>query len=173
MAFKLNNKILPVDVPFTSNGIRYPANWLRLSTADEKKGIGITEVSDTDTSYNARYYKSKGVPKSLEDETLKDKDDKEYTVDGLKTRFVAEQKHTANTLLTPYDWYVVRKAEKGTAIPSNITTYRDAVRSTCVTRENEIKAQTSVENLETLFNGTYDKDGKRTAGITLWPEEPS
>ena len=52
MAFKLDGKTLPVDVPFTSNGIKYPANWLRLSTADEKKGIGITEVSDTDTSYN-------------------------------------------------------------------------------------------------------------------------
>ena len=173
MAFKLDGKTLPVDVPFTSNGIKYPANWLRLSSANEKKDIGITEVSEADTSYNPRYYKSKGVPLSLEDEKKTTEAGEEYTVDGLKTKFVADQKHAANTLLAPYDWYVVRKAEKSTAIPSKITTYRDTVRSTCVTRENEIKAQTSVENLEKLFDGTYDKDGKRTAGITLWPEEPS
>jgi len=46
MAFKLNGKPLSVDVPFTSNGIKYPANWLRLTTLEEKKAIGITEVPD-------------------------------------------------------------------------------------------------------------------------------
>ena len=46
MAFKLDGKTLPVDVPFTSNGVKYPATWLRLTTLDEKKAIGIKEVPD-------------------------------------------------------------------------------------------------------------------------------
>ena len=47
MAFKLDGKTLPVDVPFqTSNGTKYPANWLRLTKLEEKKAIGITEVPD-------------------------------------------------------------------------------------------------------------------------------
>tara|TARA_R100000008_G_scaffold53_1_gene17 strand:+ start:1688 stop:1828 length:141 start_codon:yes stop_codon:yes gene_type:complete len=46
MAFKLDGKTLQVDVPFTSRGIKYPANWLRLTTLDEKKAIGIKEVPD-------------------------------------------------------------------------------------------------------------------------------
>ena len=46
MVFKLDGKTLPVDVPFTSNGIKYPANWLRLTTLEEKKAIGITEEPD-------------------------------------------------------------------------------------------------------------------------------
>ena len=47
MAFKLDGKTLPVDVPFqTSDGTKYPINWLRLSTLDEKKEIGIEEVPD-------------------------------------------------------------------------------------------------------------------------------
>ena len=47
MAFKLEGKTLPVDVPFqTSNGTKFPANWLRLTTLDEKKAIGITEETD-------------------------------------------------------------------------------------------------------------------------------
>ena len=46
MAFKLDGKRLPVDVPFTSNGVKYPANWLRLTTLEEKKAIGITEEKD-------------------------------------------------------------------------------------------------------------------------------
>jgi hypothetical protein len=47
MAFKLDGKILSVDVPFqTSDGTHYPANWLRLTTLEEKKAIGIEEVPD-------------------------------------------------------------------------------------------------------------------------------
>ena len=46
MAFKLNGKTLRVDIPFTSNGVKYPANWLRLTTLEEKKAIGIKEETD-------------------------------------------------------------------------------------------------------------------------------
>ena len=47
MAFILEGKTLPVDVPFqTSDGTNYPANWLRLTTLDEKKAIGITEETN-------------------------------------------------------------------------------------------------------------------------------
>jgi hypothetical protein len=46
MAFKLDGKLLTIDLPFTSRGIKYPANWLRLTKLDEKKAIGIKEVPD-------------------------------------------------------------------------------------------------------------------------------
>tara|TARA_R100001594_G_scaffold146340_1_gene197629 strand:+ start:482 stop:622 length:141 start_codon:yes stop_codon:yes gene_type:complete len=46
MTFKLYDKTLPIDVPFTSNGVKYPANWLRLTTLEEKKAIGIKEEVD-------------------------------------------------------------------------------------------------------------------------------
>ena len=46
MDFKLNGKTLKLDVPFTdANGIKYPANWLRLTTLEEKEAIGIKEES--------------------------------------------------------------------------------------------------------------------------------
>tara|TARA_B100000427_G_scaffold128426_1_gene106897 strand:- start:608 stop:772 length:165 start_codon:yes stop_codon:yes gene_type:complete len=43
MAFKLNGKLITPDIPFTHNGIKYPANWLRLTTLEEKQAIGIVE----------------------------------------------------------------------------------------------------------------------------------
>ena len=48
MAFKEtdHNNILKLDMPFTLRGIKYPANWLRLTTLEEKKAIGITEEKD-------------------------------------------------------------------------------------------------------------------------------
>ena len=147
MAFKLDGKTLPVDVAFTSNGINYPANWLRLTTLSEKQAIGISEVAD-EATYDQRFYWSVGNAKDLA---------------GLKTSWISIQKEEASSLLSPYDWYVVRKSEKGTAIPSNISTYRDAVRTTCATRETEINAVANVEALKTLIEST----------ITAWPEQPS
>ena len=46
MAFKVDGKKLILDKPFTSRGYKYPANWLRLTTLEEKKAIGIEEVED-------------------------------------------------------------------------------------------------------------------------------
>ncbi len=147
MAFKLDGKTLPVDVAFTSNGINYPANWLRLTTLSEKQAIGISEEDDAPT-YDERFYWGVGNAKDLAE---------------LKTKWVAEQKKLAGSLLSSYDWYVTRKAEKGTAIPTNVATYRDAVRTACTTRETEINAAANVEALKTLIDGT----------ITAWPEQPS
>ena len=146
MAFKLDNKTLPLDVAFTSNGINYPANWLRLTTLDEKKAIGITEVADPAT-FDERFYTAPDTAKDLAE---------------LKTYWVKIQKDWAGTLLGKYDWYVVRKSEKTTAIPSNVSTYRDAVRTTCATRETEINASANVEALKALIDGS---------GITAWPAD--
>jgi hypothetical protein len=66
MAFKLNGKRLAVDVPFTVGNINYPANWLRLTSLDEKKAIGITEVAD-DPVYDSRFYTGNGTAKALDD----------------------------------------------------------------------------------------------------------
>lgn len=147
MAFKLDGKTLPTDVAFTSNGINYPSNWLRLTTLSEKQAIGITEVADP-TPYDGRFYTSASNAKDLAE---------------LKTTWVSIQKESASSLLSPYDWYVIRKSEKEVDIPTNISTYRDAVRSVCSTREQEINAAANVEALIAIVDGT----------ITAWPERPS
>ena len=67
MAFKLNGNPLAVDVAFSHNDIKYPANWLRLSTAEEKDSyLGITEVADAPT-YDSRFYWGDGTAKALDD----------------------------------------------------------------------------------------------------------
>ena len=60
MAYKLNGNYLQIDVPFSVGTTNYPANWLRLSTADEKTAIGITEEADP-TYYNKKFYQSDGT----------------------------------------------------------------------------------------------------------------
>ena len=102
MAFKLDGNPLAVDVAFSHNDIQYPANWLRLSTAEEKTAIGITEVADAPT-YDSRFYNSNGTAKALDD-TKETIDGVEYTTLGLKSVLKAQEKVTAGSLLAKYDW---------------------------------------------------------------------
>ena len=190
MAFKLNGNPLAVDVPFTVGDVNYPANWLRLSTADEKTALGITEVADAAT-YDNRFYWGDGSAKTLTDTNevySKDADDGSYKTGdpvldengdqlvtlGVKSVLKAQEKVTAGSLLARYDWYVVRKAEKSTAIPTAITTYRDGVRTACNTRETEIDACSDTAALVTLYDATYDSDGKFVKfNMTQYPTDPN
>ena len=181
MAFKLNGNPLAVDVPFTVGDVNYPANWLRLSTAKEKKDLGITEIADAPV-YDSRFYNGDGSAKALDDENAKDADGKllknpdgsQMVIQGVKSVLKAQEKVTAGTLLAPYDWYVVRKAEKSTAIPSAIQTFRDGVRTACDTREKEIDACSDTAALVTLYGVTYDKDGNfEKFNMTQYPADPN
>jgi len=180
MAFKLDGKPLAVDAAFTtSDGTQYPANWLRLTTKAEKEAIGITEVADAPT-YDSRFYWNDGTAKALDDvnakdekgNLLKDENGDQVVILGVKSVLKAREKETAGSLLAKYDWYVVRKAEKSTAIPTAITTYRDAVRTACDTREKEIDACSDTAALVTLYTAVL-KDGVSTPNMTQYPEDPN
>ena len=90
MAFKLNGNPLVVDVAFSHNDIQYPANWLRLSTAEEKTAIGITEVEDPKV-YDSRFYWGNGTAKALDDKT-ETIDGVEYKTLGVKSILKAQEK---------------------------------------------------------------------------------
>ena len=167
MAFLLNGKPLAVDVPFTYGDIHYPANWLRLSTAQEKKDIGITEVADSPV-YDSRFYLGNGTAKPLDD-TKETIDGVEYTYLGVKSVLKSQEKATAGSLLAPYDWYVIRKAETSKAIPTTIKTYRTAVRTACLTRETEIDNCADTADLVTLYGNKEDG----TPNMTQYPDDPN
>ena len=170
MAFLLDGNPLAVDVAFSHNDINYPANWLRLSTTQEKKDLGITEVADAQI-FDSRFYWGDGTAKALDDKT-ETVDGEEITTLGVKSVLKAKEKETAGSLLARYDWYVVRKAEKSTAIPTAITTFRDGVRTACDTREKEIDACSDTAALVTLY-GSTEKDGVFTPNMTQYPDDPN
>ena len=183
MAFKLDGNPLPVDVPFTvgtgKDAVNYPANWLRLSTAEEKTAIGITEVADAPT-YDSRFYWGDGTARTLTDTNEVDENGDPLLDDygnqiitlGVKSVLKAQEKDIAGSLLAKYDWYVVRKAEKSTAIPTAITTYRDGVRTACNTRETEIDNCADTAALVTLYGVTTDSDGKFVKyNMTQYPKK--
>ena len=180
MAFKLDGNPLAVDVAFSHNNINYPANWLRLSTADEKTALGITEVAD-DPVYDSRFYNGNGTAKKLTDtnevdengDPVLDENGDQVVTLGVKSILKAQEKDIAGSLLAKYDWYVVRKAEKSTAIPTAITTYRDGVRTACTTRETEIDNCADTAALVTLYGSTEQSDKTWKPNMTQYPDDPN
>ena len=188
MAFQLSDGTgLPVDVPFTIGTTNYPANWLRLSTAEEKTALGIVEVADPKV-YDNRFYWGRQadgtlIPKLLIDVKAVDDDGKaiidpitgkQLVTKGLKTVYIEQTKQTANDKLSATDWYVTRKAEDSTAtIPSDVTTYRAAVRTQSDTIEKAITAAADHAAFMALFDAPVDSDGNPAgnAPINDWPDE--
>ena len=72
-------------------------------------------------------------------------------VEGLKTIKIRSVKLQAANILAETDWYIVRKADANTAIPSAITTYRAAVRTKCAEMETAITNASDTPAIETLY----------------------
>ena len=171
---KLNGKTLQYDKAFTHEGISYPANWLRLTTLQEKEAIGIREVADDTKSWDQRFYWGVDNPKQLDDKT-ETIDGTEYTTTGLKALWKEKQNEIASSLLSPSDWRVVKASEiTDYTVESKWTTYRAAVRTSCNARQTEIDACKDVPALIELLFGSekIEKDGEMIANpaiATAWP----
>jgi len=188
MAYVLNGKKLRVGKAFVdpATSIQYPANWLRLASEADKAAIGVVWEVDP-APVDGRFYWSEGNPKRLEDENATDEngdpvldaDGNQVVNYGLKTQWTAQQKQIAGTLLAPTDWYVTRKAETDAAIPAAVLAYRASVRTICGTREAEIAACTTTDELVALLTNpaqVYDEATDSMVAntepfITPWPEQ--
>tara|TARA_R110002020_G_scaffold348682_1_gene562244 strand:+ start:1137 stop:1691 length:555 start_codon:yes stop_codon:yes gene_type:complete len=163
------------------NNIRHPTNW-GIWTDAEKKAVGLTWEDDVDTSFDNRFYWAKSVERKLADVNVVDIDGKAVTDPltgkqqvqlGLKSIWVTRTKESANSLLSSSDWYVTRKTEASTAIPSDISTYRTGVRTASKTIEDKINDCADLDAFKALFDVPTDSDGNPTgnAPINDFPDE--
>jgi hypothetical protein len=70
---------------------------------------------------------------------------------GLKYNFIQNIKSQAKNLLNQTDWYITRKAEKNTAIPDNVTTWRNGIRTKQAAMETLITNASDTPAIETLY----------------------
>ena len=75
----------------------------------------------------------------------------EVKVEGLKTIRIRTVKQQAANILADTDWYIVRKADADTDVPSAITTFRAAVRTKAAAMETLITNASNTPAIETLY----------------------
>ena len=177
---------------------QYPAKIFQLWSTSELNAIGIYEVVfddsnkkdeqwyiNTNQSYafaddvvTASY--GTATPKAHADTlwTQQDSDDGDLPddksvgdvkVEGLKTTLIRTLKSQVAGILNNTDRYITRNTEKSTAIPSAISTHRDAVRTKQASMETAITNASNTPALETLYTYTTDSDGVQSRPLGELP----
>jgi hypothetical protein len=191
-------KFLNGNKGITLNDLQYPRAIYTLWTEAERNAIGIYEVVFDDTnkkdeqwyintnqsfafandtvtaSYGTATAKAHAdTTWSQDDEDAGDlPDDKsvgDVKVEGLKTTLIRTLKQQVAGILNDTDWYITRNAEKSTAIPSAISTHRDAVRTKQASMETAITNASNTPALETLYTYTTDSDGVQSRPLGELP----
>lgn len=150
--FILDGKPLSPDVAFTHADIQYPANWLRLASPEERSAIGITEVPDP-ASWDQRFYWGYDAEGNL---IPKDHGQ-------LVEQWVAQTRTTANTLLTPTDWIIIREADNGKPADPLLKTWREDIRIATGVKNATIAATPDTASLVEYITG---------AEYPVWPRDP-
>ena len=174
-------------------GNQYPRSIFTLWSEAQRNAIGIFKVTvdttnkkdeqwyiNTNISYGVESNKAVGsygtaTPKAHVDilYTEQDKTDGiipankdvgDVKTRGLKYNLIKAIKKQAAGILQNTDWYITRKADAGTAVPSSITTYRAAVRTKAAEMETAITNAADTAALETLYTYTTND-----AGVTSRP----
>ena len=193
------NKIITQPKSLVIGDVRYPAKIFQLWTKAEKEAIGIYEVVTNSSNFkDEEYYVNTNesftfadgeVTRSWGTATAKnvadtlwtqadsdngdlpsDKEVGDVKTTGLKTQKKKIVKQQAEGLLAPTDWYVIKAAEVSDySVPSNITTFRAAVRTKSNEMETAINNASDAAALETLYTYTEQEDGSVTRPLGQFP----
>ncbi len=187
-------KMLRGNRGITIDGIQHPRAIYTLWTEAERNAIGIYTIEYDDNNKkdekwyintNQSYAFGSGkVTATYGTATAKSHADANFTAQdetdglgtegelksrGLKYKLIQDVKLEAANELAKTDWYVVRKTEESTAIPSAITTHRRAVRSKQAAMETAITNASDTPALETLYTFTKQDDGTVTRPLGIIP----
>ena len=102
-----------------------------------------TAKAHADTTWTQDEIDDGDAPTGADTDTIKTR--------GLKYSLIRTVKAQAEGLLNQTDWYITRKTEKNTAIPSAITTWRDGIRTKQAAMETSITNANDTPALETLY----------------------
>ena len=178
----------------TLDGIQHPKAIFTLWSEAERNAINIYTIEmDTSKRKDEEWYINTNVTYAFDgskvtgsygDATAKAHADTLFTAqdesdgkgtegdvkdEGLKTKLIRSIKSQAEGELNKTDWYITRKAEKDTAIPSAVSTHRDAVRSKQAEMETAITNASDTPALETLYTYTTQEDGSTTRPLGELP----
>lgn len=149
----------------TVGEVNYPANIFMLWSASELEAMGIYEVVIDNTNLkNNEYYINTNQSFDFADgvvtasygtataQAIDDVTDEDGNVTrGLKYNRKQVINSQAGGTLQSTDWMVVRAAEGGTAVPSDIATWRAAVRTKSNDMCTAIDNAADVDALATLY----------------------
>ena len=159
------SKIYSRPTQIKINDINYPSNIFMLWSSSELKAIGIYEIVIDNTNLKDKEYyintnqsfnfASDTVTASYGTATAKAiadvTDDDGNVTKGLKSIKKENLNAEAGGILQSTDWMTIRETEGGTAMPSNIKTWRASVRTKANAMCTQIDNAADVDALAALY----------------------
>ena len=145
---------VPTAFKHPTTGNQYPRNWITLATDSEKAAIGLIEVTYSGSHGVSEYYinaESSPVYNASAGTVVITKSKTARDLTALKADKTSEIKRSANASMSTTDWYVTRKSETSTAIPSNVTAYRTACRLVCNSVKTAIGSASDLAGLIAIY----------------------
>jgi len=178
MVWKYGDRVIKPGRSWTdSTGTQHPGNWHIWSKA-EKDAMNITEVIEESPPDSRLYFWSRDGNGKITS-TPKPLDDSGSGIDkvlGLKSTLKNEVKDQQGSLLSQTDWAYIRHYDTGTDVPSNIETWRNAIRAKATEMENAIDASDDTDAIAALLM-SFDVDANplskfkeaaaKTLGVTI------
>ena len=157
----------------TIGDVQYPHNIFNLWTNAELKANNIYPVEiDNSKLKDPKYYQNTDITYTVMATKVKGTYGTATALDlaNLKTLKKERINRQANALLQNYDWYTLRAADGGTAIPSAVSTYRTAVRTTANEMTTKIDNAANVDALAALYE--YNSESPPTRPLGERPTAP-
>jgi len=151
--FVYKGRSLPLDTPLNLDGLLLPANWLRLSSPADKAKVGISEIPDPPSPPDQRFYwgwddKGQAIPKDHAQ---------------LIEQWSQQTRTTANALLQPTDWIIIREADNGKAADPLLKQWRENIRLAAGEKITAIQATTDTPVLADYITSSV---------YSTWPSDP-
>ena len=162
------SKIFTRPTQIKINDINYPSNIFMLWSSSELKAIGIYEIVIDNTNLkDKKYYINTNQSFNFASDTVTASygtatakaiadvtDDDGNVTKGLKSIKKENLNAEAGSILQSTDWMVIREADGGTAMPSNIKTWRASVRTKANAMCTQIDNAADVDALAALYEYT-------------------
>ena len=176
----------------TIGDVSYPSNIFTMWSKSELEALGIYEVEIDNTNLKDQGYYTNtdqtfafGSGKvtasygsataqliadtlyTAQDETDGFGTEGEVKTKGLKSRHKETINQQASSLLSQTDWYSIRAADGGTAVPSSVSTHRTAVRTKANAMCTLIDNASDVDALAALY--VYNDAETPVRPLGEWP----
>jgi len=147
--WKHNGRVIRIGRGWMSDdGFKHPSNW-NVWSSDEKAAFGVVWEDDPVVT------------------------SKVVDLDAQKAKSISDTKRTAANLLSQTDWQVIKATEVSDyTVPSDVTTYRAAVRTASNTIEAAITGAADLDAFMALYDTPVDENDISTgnAPINDWPK---
>lgn len=145
-------QLIPDGSQFTIDGVEYPANWVNLSTPEEKAAIGMVDVVYGQAPSDTYYWVSQDAPVYNAQANVV-----EINFTATPKNLVELKKYQtditnndAYSILLPSDWMVVKAIETSTTVDPLWNAWRQEIRDQAAAQVAKINACVDVAELANL-----------------------